>query len=934
MICRRLPSRTLSILAIAGVLTVAAALRLVSLTSVPPGLQHDEVFAVVFAEGVFGGNWPIFFDMNGGNEPLFLYLVTFAIAAFGHNVLALRLPAVAGGLLGVAATWWMLRRLFDTRTALLATLLMAVSLWHVLDSRVSLRAIWLPLALTLSYGFLWRWLDGQRLRSLVLGGILLGASLYTYTSAVLGLVTVAIFAIWLAAVSRQRWAALGLAGAVLLAALIGAPLAVHVASVPAANVRLRDLSAELQALRAGNPLPVLQNALKVAGMFAFVGDPEWRYNVAGRPVFSLPIGLLFYVGLFVVVSRCSQPRYAFLATWLVTNLGASAVTGSAPASLRAVGAAPAAYAIAAIGVVWIFESVRRFWNMSAAGASFLVARSSGSRYAWLLGVVLAAILFLEAADSIRSYFVIWSANEEVREVYRADIASVARYLRNVDWPGEVLMSAEFAGDLDRQSFEYLGFIHREIRWFDGQRALVSGVAPALVVLPRLRPLAPALQPILTGLGSQQLAKLPEFDSWLMSAGQDGGEPGLAYVATAWLANALRIERVMLPDVAQTGESLNVVVQWRVTAQAPGGHNITFFAHLRDSQGLLWSQADVLTYSTSDWRVGDRVFQLLSLPIPGDMPPGRATVQVGAYEDPAAPLTLFLQAEGLPFWRLEVGEVELRSGVALAVEDVKPELPLDVSLGSERRLVGASVQPRILQPGGEFETALWWVAKPGNSQNERLIYTLERDNNAAVLGEAMPLGGLILSDERVLRERSAWRVPRDIERGVWRLVLRSPDDAGFRVDLGEIFAAGVERMYELPTVQVPLNARFEAGLRLVGADVAQLQVSGDDRIGLSLIWQCNAVIDESYTVFVHLVGEDGRVVVGADSIPGGGGRPTTGWLPGEVIKDEHLLDLGGGVPAGRYKLVAGLYQADLPGYPRLPMTDGTNSVVISEIEVTG
>ncbi|MHB0878425.1 MAG: glycosyltransferase family 39 protein, partial [Anaerolineae bacterium] len=768
-----------------AVLAVAALLRFAALDRVPPGLQHDEVFGAVFAEMVFAGQRPIFLDMNGGNEPLFLYAVTVAMAAFGRNVIALRFPAVAAGMVGICATYWLTRQLLGQKQALLAAALMSLSLWHVLDSRVSLRAIWLPAIATLAAGFLWRWLRQRQRRWWALGALFLGLTLYTYTSSVLVPLAVLLFALLLLGRGERRGGA-GLALAVAATAVLGLPLFLHMAAVPEANVRLRDLGYELAQLRAGNPWPVLANGAKVAGMFAFVGDPEWRYNVAGRPVFTLGVGLAFYLGVAVALARWRRREYAFLLIWLVLNLGASVASGSAPSSLRAVGAMPAVFALAALGLWWPIEQ----------------ARALGRAAPLVAGLVAAALLW-EAGDSLLRYFVTWPANAEVREVYRADLAAAARYLGQTDGSGEVLVSSEFAADLDRQSFQYLGFTNAQPRWFDAAAALLVPQGGATVILPRLRPAAEPLLPVLVELGHLE-ATTADLDVWSLAPVAADLQGGLADVATDWSAQALRIESASLPESVESGDVMTVLVRWRVTAQTPGGRNLTFFAHLRDDAGRLWSQADVLVYPTSDWRVGDQVYQLLEIAVPADMPPGRASVQLGLYEDPARPLSLALLAEGLTFWRLEAGDVSVTAGAPAATATIEPELPLDVAVGGGTRLIGAAVQPRILQPGGTVDVSLWWQGAAGTATPVAL--SLERDGAGTVpLGEAAALAFPAGGETRTLRQRTTLTVPRDVERGQWRLVATLDD--GRSVDLGEVFAAGIERIYQAPAAAIAIDAAF-------------------------------------------------------------------------------------------------------------------------------
>lgn len=893
------------------VLVVAAVVRLAGLDRVPPGLQHDEVFGAVFAESVFAGHWPMFLDANGGNEPLFLYGVTAAMAAFGRNVVALRWPAAAAGLIGVCASYRLARQLLGWRHAVLAAAMMACSLWHILDSRVSLRAICLPATATLAAVFLWRWLATARLRWWALGSAFLGLSLYTYTSAALVPASVACFGLVLLLRRSDRRAGAGLVAAATLAAAIGLPLALHMAAVPLASARIRDLSYELNQLRSGNALPVLANAAKVLGMFAVTGDPEWRYNVAGRPVFTPAVGLAFYVGVLVAARRWKQRQYAFLLLWIVVNLGASVATGSAPSSLRAVGAMPAVFCLVAIGCWWTHDR--------------LCVLLGSARLAQAL---LAAALIWEAGDSLVSYFVVWPANSQVRDVYRADLATAARCLRDADAFREVLVSSEYAADLDRQSFQYLGFTDVEPRWFDAAHSLIVPSGGATLLLPTLRPLAASLQPLLAEMGDLREVT-PDLEVWSLAATDSAAEGWLADVATDWSTQAVRIESVALPESVIAGGAVDVVVHWRVTAQAPGGRSLTLFAHLRDTEGRLWSQADVLAYPSSDWRVGDEVYQLLRVPVPADMPPGKAVVQVGIYEDPSRPLALFLRASGVVFSRLEAGDVAVTVGEAAAEEAIMLELPLGAQVGGAR-LVGARVEPRILQPGGTVDVSLWWQ---GASYGDTAAsFVLTRDTAELVLGAAAPLPATLDGQERTLRQRTTLAVPRQLERGEWRLT--AVLESGAVADLGDVFAAGIERTYEAPAPAIGTNAYFEGGPVLVGADLASEGVAAGGDSTVTLYWTCTQALDDSYTVFVQLVAADGTVVASGDGVPADGLRPTTGWLPGETIADTHVLAVGAQVPAGSYSVVVGLYRADEPGYPRLALRSGGDAVTIAQIEVTG
>jgi hypothetical protein len=103
--------------------------------------------------------------------------------------------------------------------------------------------------------------------------------------------------------------------------------------------------------------------------------------------------------------------------------------------------------------------------------------------------------------------------------------------------------------------------------------------------------------------------------------------------------------------------------------------------------------------------------------------------------------------------------------------------------------------------------------------------------------------------------------------------------------------------------------------------------------LQLYWQATAGLDVDYTVFVHLVGQDGQIAGQHDGIPEGGGYPTSAWEAGEIVVDEHQFDIATDVAPGDYQLLVGLYRLETS--ERLPVLDSDgrplgDSVVLVEI----
>ena len=97
------------------VLLLAAALRLLLLDTVPPGLTHDEANHGREALGVLAGIRPYYFPYNYGSEPLYSYTVAGILGLVGGHVFGLRLLNALLGVLTVAATYAWGRRALERR---------------------------------------------------------------------------------------------------------------------------------------------------------------------------------------------------------------------------------------------------------------------------------------------------------------------------------------------------------------------------------------------------------------------------------------------------------------------------------------------------------------------------------------------------------------------------------------------------------------------------------------------------------------------------------------------------------------------------------------------------------------------------------------------------------------------------------------------------
>jgi hypothetical protein len=84
------------------------------------------------------------------------------------------------------------------------------------------------------------------------------------------------------------------------------------------------------------------------------------------------------------------------------------------------------------------------------------------------------------------------------------------------------------------------------------------------------------------------------------------------------------------------------------------------------------------------------------------------------------------------------------------------------------------------------------------------------------------------------------------------------------------------------------------------------------------------MDDDYTVFVHLVGPDGRLRGQVDRWPVHGSYPTSQWSPGSDVSDPYEIRLDADAPAGEYRVEVGWYL--LETMERLRVVDETGEPV--------
>jgi hypothetical protein len=109
----------------------------------------------------------------------------------------------------------------------------------------------------------------------------------------------------------------------------------------------------------------------------------------------------------------------------------------------------------------------------------------------------------------------------------------------------------------------------------------------------------------------------------------------------------------------------------------------------------------------------------------------------------------------------------------------------------------------------------------------------------------------------------------------------------------------------PLVTRPINATLGQEVRLVEVKVTESLRPGQI-LPVEFVWLPLQRPQTDYNLFLQLLTPDGALAAQHDSPPNGGYTPTSTWLPDQRIVSRHALALPADLPAGEYRLIAGLY----------------------------
>ncbi len=259
------------------------------------------------------------------------------------------------------------------------------------------------------------------------------------------------------------------------------------------------------------------------------------------------------------------------------------------------------------------------------------------------------------------------------------------------------------------------------------------------------------------------------------------------------------------------------------------------------------------------------------------------------------------------------------GYRSTIYDLGQGQPLNVRASDVVQIVGYQLEPERILPGEAVTVTL----------HMKLLQSLSEPIQATLRLAALPDGQIVAQSEpplltaqggeqwpvgTLITEQLTLATPPDLPVGaytvnfslgqeseIWPLYRNNDANMLDRVTLGETAVSWPGELGDA----LPSRARFGEAVRLAAFAVVGQPQRGE-MLTVQLYWEAMSQPAKSYVVFVHLLDEAGNLVSSHDSRPRDGRFPTNTWRSGDLIQDNHPLQLDAGLPDGVYQLNVGLY----------------------------
>lgn len=658
------------------------------------------------------------------HPPLYYYVLHFWISLAGNSEVGARSLSVLTGVLVVAVTYLLGKRLFGSDTGLLAALLSAFSPFGIYYSQEARMYILVALWAALSIYFLLRLLDRPTPLMAILYLVTTTLALYThYFAASLWVIENAIFTVWF--VSRHRHYLGSLVRWLLLQSVI---LALYFPWVrmtreqlgiwPAISQPLtlqhfiadlaRVFSLGLSVPAKTTPAVLIFTALLLIGLI-----PPIRYHKSNRESILRPHSLSAYTVAILYLAIPISALYL--------------------ASLRRPMYNPKF-------LLWVTPA---YYILVARGVHTLMPEQWSHRDAkiWLRAFLASlgfAFTLLAPLTSLANYYF---DSQYARDDYRG----IARYIEVMEKPGDAIL-INAPSQIETFMLYYRGGL--PIYPLPRQRPLDEDATEAdlnEMIAGRNRIFA-----ILWATAESDPQRFVETwldkhaykatDSWYGHVRfvtyavpcQSLGEH-MVHAMEAQLGDSIRLRgySLLTPEV-EPGDILQLALFWEATE--PIGRRYKVFVHVIDDHGHIVGQRDAEPGGgvrfTTTWNPNELVIDNYGVPILPAVPPGRYQIEIGMYDlDDGTRLPVYMSGRPADD-KVLLDPVVVRRGLPppLTILDIQHHRETDCGplrlLGFSLVRLGYEHDPSVpLRPGDIAHLTLFWLAKETPPSDVALTFRL-------------------------------------------------------------------------------------------------------------------------------------------------------------------------------------------------------------------
>ncbi|GAB1422023.1 hypothetical protein MASR2M15_22300 [Anaerolineales bacterium] len=633
------------------ILLIAAGLRLGQLQTLPYGLHQAEVTSVRLSETIREtGLIELSYKLHNQHIPgLYHVGLSLFTGVTGTGVLTYRILSVWFGLLSIALSFAVMKRLFNSLAAISAMSIITVSMNHLILSREIASDNILPslllatlFAITLIFPIFPRRRD-ESLTSIAAAGlgILLGIGVYINLMSLAFILILVIFIVYLLIVHRERmdtkiFSDIRFSLVILLIVLV--PYLVAIFRDPSIiSQSNRQISSVAHALE--------QFINGFLGIF-YRGDLNPIHNLAGRPLVDPLSALLALLGLLISLRYWRQPRYALcIITFIVL--------------------APVAWLVPNSPNFLLFSLITPVISIFIGITLYTFARQNKISQKLLLLMVM--VLFAFNLVRLIQDRQIWAHLPVVRQLYHSDQGQIALYTDHTDQSiPTIVCYTEWANTITQKSLDNARLIYlmlnnksAPVRYVDCRYGILfaEGGANQQIIFPdeltrqtmdpylyswvekgaAIEGDIPANSVIYLSVEDELADVLGKFTTLAPInyapevAPHLSPQERLTFPPVQFGGNLtlLGYDNTTIPNTYEMGSTVPVITYWRVEGNVP--KDLTLFSHILIDPVTVGAQHDVLSLNPNRLEARDVFIQITTIQLPDHLIPGDYTVSIGAYE---------------------------------------------------------------------------------------------------------------------------------------------------------------------------------------------------------------------------------------------------------------------------------------------------------------